>query len=42
VVPGSAFEFDPFVRVSYASSAEQMAEAARRLAAACATLSGAP
>ncbi len=38
VVPGSAFHFDPYVRISYASSEDVLKEAGRRLAEACARL----
>jgi aspartate aminotransferase len=37
-VPGSAFECDPYLRISYASSSEILTEACRRIGAACANL----
>jgi aspartate aminotransferase len=37
-VPGSAFECDPYLRISYASSSEVLTEACRRIGAACANL----
>ena len=38
-VPGSAFEFDPNFRLSYATSMETLGKAAERIEAACKTLS---
>ena len=38
LVPGRAFESDPYLRVSYAASTELLLEAARRLAEACGAL----
>jgi aspartate/methionine/tyrosine aminotransferase len=35
VVPGSAFNCDPYFRVSYASPRDELEEAGRRLAEAC-------
>jgi len=39
VVPGSAFEYDPNIRLSYASSIETLEKAADRIEAACKSLS---
>lgn len=38
VVPGSAFGLSPFFRISYATSKEELGEALRRIAEACAKL----
>jgi aspartate aminotransferase len=40
VVPGAAFEMDPYVRISYAASTEVLNEAVDRLDAACRALGG--
>jgi len=37
-VPGSAFECDPYLRISYASADEVLTEACRRIATACSNL----
>jgi aspartate aminotransferase len=37
-VPGTAFEYDPYFRLSYASSVETLEKAADRIEAACASL----
>jgi len=37
-VPGSAFEYDPYFRLSYATSMENLEKAAERIEAACKTL----
>lgn len=41
VVPGSAFGLSPFFRISYATSRQELEEATRRIAEACAGLTGA-
>jgi aspartate aminotransferase len=40
VVPGAAFEMDPYVRLSYAASADVLEDAADRLDSACRALGG--